>query len=288
MPKPNTHLQTEAATLGRGAEAMLRRILRFLVGRISLVRLHELIEQLYVEELEDKLRAEDPNHAVTLSLLALNTGLDTRHIHRIRNNPSYRRSLVEEAGFLRDLTPAASFLHIWATDRRFLDMASRKPKALPFNKRGSGADLVARTLQLPRGITLTSVIAQLEVSGMIDVDRDLGLITMRTDRFLPEPDRDQLGAMEVGFAAICRLIDTVLSNLDTDRSGTDRLYQRVYWINRMAPDLLPQLREALKAVLDQAEQESCRTLARFDPGYDLPDQVSAGFGVYLFEDDRRR
>ena len=44
------------AIIGRGVESVLRRLIRFLVGTISLTKLHELIDHIYVEEMEEKLR----------------------------------------------------------------------------------------------------------------------------------------------------------------------------------------------------------------------------------------
>jgi hypothetical protein len=284
MSEPLAQLHSNAATLGRGAEALLRRFLRFFVGRISLVRLQELINQLYVEELEDRLTADDLDRSVTLSMLALNTGLDTRQIIRIRSHPSYRGSLAEEAEFLRDLTPAASFLHIWTTDKRFIDKSTGLPKPLPFTKKGRGADLVVKELRLPRGITITSVIAQLESSGLVSVDRDQDVIRMTSYRFLPDPDKDAYGALEVGIAAICKLTETVLANLENDGEQKERLFQRVYWTNRLDPAQRAKLRNKLRSILEKAEKKSCETLIEFEPGFDLPDQVSAGFGLYLFED----
>lgn len=287
MPQPLKLDYTAAAAAGRGLEAVIRRMLRFAVGKISLVRLHELINQLYLEELEDALAEKTPDQPPTLSMLALNSGLDTRQIHRIRNSPTWRRSLVEETAFLRELTPAASFLHLWSSDRRFLDLATGLPKTLPYTRKGRGADLLVKQLGLPRGTTLISIIAQLEDSGMVAVDREAATISLLTERFLPAPDMDQLGAMEVGFAAICRLIDTVLHNIDPDRSRDERIYQRVYWINRLSPGRLPALRASIQALLDHAEQQGYKTLSEFDPGHDLPDQVSAGFGLYFFQDPEK-
>ena len=68
------HLQ-DAAILTRAVENVFRNLIRFLVGRMSLVKLQEMIRFIYVEEAESKLNRERPKHNVTLTRLAILTGI---------------------------------------------------------------------------------------------------------------------------------------------------------------------------------------------------------------------
>ena len=74
----------EADLLARAVENVFRKLIRFLVGRITLVKLQEMIRYIYVEETEKMLRRERPGKNVPLTRLALNTGLDTRTLTRVR------------------------------------------------------------------------------------------------------------------------------------------------------------------------------------------------------------
>lgn len=275
---------SEVAIIGRGVESVLRRLIRFLVGKISLAKLHELINVIYVEEVDELLRRERPDRQVTLSTMALNTGLDTRVINRIRSSSGYKRGLTNEADFYRDLTPAASFLHHWSTDARFTDPDTGLPKPLTITGETGSLEELATLLKLPRGVTIKSVAEQLERSELVHLDWDAGVVEMRMDRYLPSPDRDREGALEVGFVAVGRLLDTVFSNLAADPTRDQRLYQRVFWINRLPRQQRDAFRERFTAWLESAEQEGCRLLDELDQPFDTPGRISVGFGLYLFED----
>ena len=84
MPADHKQRYQEAAMLTRAVENVFRKLIRFLVGRISLVRLQEMIRYIYVEEAEKNLRAENPGKNVPMTRLALVTGLDTRTLVQIR------------------------------------------------------------------------------------------------------------------------------------------------------------------------------------------------------------
>lgn len=281
----NDPLQSsEVAIIGRGVESVLRRLIRFLAGTISLAKLHELIDFIYVEEMDEKLRRDHPRRQVTLSKLALNTGLDTRVIKAIQNSSGYKRGLLNEAEFFRDFTPAASFLHLWSTDARFTHPKTGLPLPLTVTGASGSIEQLARLLKLPRGVTIKSVVDQLESSELIHHDREAGVVEMRVDRYLPSPSKDREGALEIGFVAVSRLIDTVLGNLDPQLPDEERLYQRVYWINRLPRQQREAFRERMVALLDEVEKEGFRRLKGMDQPFDTPSQISAGFGLYLFED----
>lgn len=275
---------SEVAIIGRGVESVLRRLIRFLAGIISLAKLHELIDFIYVEEMDEKLRREHPTRSVTLSTLALNTGLDTRVINRIQKSSGYKRGLLNEAEFFRDFTPAASFLHRWSTDEGFVDPDTGLPRPLTVKGETGSLEALATLLRLPRGVTIKSVVEQLERSGLIRYDRDRDVIEMRVDRYLPSPSKDREGALEIGFLAVSRLMDTVLGNLAPELPDSERLYQRVYWINRLPPSQRRAFRRRMVQLLDEVEQAGYRQLEELDQHFDTPGQISAGFGLYLFED----
>lgn len=284
MPQRESLQSSEVAIIGRGAESVLRRLIRFLVGRISLAKLHELINSIYVEEMDDKLRRELGERKVTLATMAINTGLDTRVIKRIQERPGYKRGVVTDAEFFRDFTPAASFLHLWATDARFTDPETGMPMPLSITGETGSLEELASTIRLPRGVTIKSVAEQLERSELVHLDRKAGRVEMRVDRYLPSPGKDREGALEIGFLAVGRLMDTVLGNLDPDLPDEDRLYQRVYWINRLPRQQRDRFRERLGTLLDQVEKKGYDELERLDQSFDTPSQLSVGFGLYLFED----
>ncbi|MEM1410980.1 MAG: hypothetical protein AAGH19_01375, partial [Pseudomonadota bacterium] len=194
------------------------------------------------------------------------------------------RGIVSDADFFRDFTPAASFLHLWSTDERFTDPETGMPRPLAITGESGSLEELANLLQLPRGVTIKSVAEQLERSELVHLDKDNDRIEMRMDRYLPVPDKDREGALEIGFLAVARLMETVLGNLDPDLSDQERLYQRVYWINRLPRQQRVRFRERLVALLDDVERKGYAELERLDQPFDTPSQISVGFGLYLFED----
>lgn len=284
MSTPDGLQQSEIAIIGRGVESVLRRLIRFLVGTISLTKLHELIDHIYVEEMEEKLRRDEPGKAVTKSKMAINTGLDTRVIARIQSSPGYKKSLVNEAEFFRDFTPAVAFLHHWSTDARFVDPETGLPRRLAVSGPTGSLEELAASLKLPRGVTVTAVLRQLERSDLIEHDRESDTITMRTDRYLPSPGKDREGALEIGFVAVSRLMDTVLGNLDEAVPEDQRLYQRVYWITRLPRQQRRAFRKKMVELLDEVERQGYDQLKVMDQTFDTPSQLTVGFGLYLFED----
>ena len=79
----------ETAALTRAIENVFRKLIRMLIGRMSLRKPQEMIQVIFVEEVEEQLRHETPGKNATLTSLALIAGYDTRKIMRIKSNDSY-------------------------------------------------------------------------------------------------------------------------------------------------------------------------------------------------------
>ena len=103
----------EAAVLTRAIEGVFRKLIRILIGRISLKKLQEMIQIIFVEEAEEKLRQEVQGRNVPMSTLAVVTGFDTRTLAKIKSRKSYSKPLHEENRFLSGITPECSILDIW-------------------------------------------------------------------------------------------------------------------------------------------------------------------------------
>ena len=58
----------------------------------------------------------------------------------------------------------------------------------------------------------------------------------------------------------------------------------MYWINRLPRQQRRRFRKRLGSLLDEVEQAGYRELQSLDQPFDTPSQISAGFGLYLFED----
>ena len=107
MPTVSESRFKEADLLARAVENVLRKLIRVLVGRITLVKLQEMIRFIYVDETEKKLKSERPGKNVPLTRLALNTGLDTRTLTRVREK-LYGEEKPYGSQFLAELTPESA------------------------------------------------------------------------------------------------------------------------------------------------------------------------------------
>ena len=102
--------RTESTVLARGVESICRKLVKFLIGRISLVKLQEIIRFVYVEEVENKLILENPSKNIPLTQFALLSGLDTRTLTKVRNDRKYRQPIYHERNFIEEITPGTSIL----------------------------------------------------------------------------------------------------------------------------------------------------------------------------------
>src|SRR6056300_506602 len=103
----------DVSTLTRAVEGVFRKLIRMLIGKMSLKKLQEMIQIIFVEETEAKLKEESPGKNVALGDIALQTGVDTRTIKKIRkyiavNNPIYR-----DDGFLDGFMPLFKVFDLW-------------------------------------------------------------------------------------------------------------------------------------------------------------------------------
>lgn len=282
---PNSGYQ-EIATLTRSVENVLRKVIRFLVGRISLVKLQEMVRFIYVEEAEDQLRQENPNKNVPLTKLALVTGLDTRTLTRTRNHESYRKPFAQKSSFLREFTPAAAILDEWGSNARFVDPTSGKPLKLTLDQgENSFASLFSESIKA-RGVTQQSILDRLEDSGAIRHNESEGTVELLKQSYLPTHTADQLGAFEMGYAAAANLMETIVHNFEAEEH-TDKLYQRGVWTHRLPRSKRKELRGVLNGILESTEEKGREVLREFEQETGGPAQITAGISLFYFEDDVR-
>ena len=86
----NTDLP-DVAVLTFAVEGVFRKLIRLLLGKISLKKLQEMIQVISVEEAEAMLKRERPGKNVPLSTLAVVTGFDTRTLTRIKGEENYMK-----------------------------------------------------------------------------------------------------------------------------------------------------------------------------------------------------
>lgn len=270
----------EINALGAGIEGVLRRLIRPLLGSMSLERMEELLRLVFLEEAEKHLHKEYPGRSVPVSQMALLTGTDSRRINKLRGQLG---SGERDTHFTSKMTPTTHLLDVWSTDPVYVDELSGQPMALRVTGEAPSLEALMKTSKFIRGVTPRSVADRLVLSGNATEDEN-GRLHMVTEKFMPNVTGDVQGAIEVGFIAVEHLVDTVLANLENVDGEGMRLYQRAFWTNRLAPHRREEFRDRLTALMEEFEEAGNEVLRELEMNIESPSQVTGGYGLYYFED----
>lgn len=281
MSSLNDTRYQEADLLARAVENVFRKLIRFLVGRITLVKLQEMIRHIYVEETEKMLRKERPGKNVPLTRLALNTGLDTRTLTRVRKQldlgeQQYRRQ------FLAELTPESAVVEAWA------DRVARKEKGkdaavLEYGSDDAPFERLLRSTISTRGITTQSIIRRLVDTNSVEHDRENRRLRLLVDHFSPYLSDDEPNIINAAFSAISNLISTIEHNVDTE--SEDLLFQRQAWTFRLNPKDRAEFRRAMREMLEKYEQAAVKEIEPWERRRYGSGLITAGVGFYYFEEE---
>lgn len=275
----------EAAIFTRAVENVFRKLIRLLLGRMTLTRLQEMIRAVYIEEAELKLKRERPGKNVPLSRLALMTGLDTRTLNKYLDENQSDRSLYNEDRFLKAITPESSVLDFWATKSEYRNSVDGAPLKLPLRGPAPSFEALVGEISISRGVTMSSVLDRLEKSESIRVDPDSQLVEMLSSRFLPFSKRGLSEALEVGFVTVGYLVDTLVHNLEKKSEGDVAFFQRSNWTTRLSRAQLSVFRSKVRHYLSEAETGAIQVIEQFEDQESKHEQVTAGVSFFYFEEN---
>jgi hypothetical protein len=283
MPSTKNEQLQDVAILTRAVENVFRKLIRFLVGRISLVKLQEMIRFIYVEEAERKLNRERPDRNIPLTRLAILTGLDTRTLTKVRNSERYRKPLYLEKRFLKAMTPESCVLDVWSSNPKYLHSTGKPRKIAVANENNSFEQLVKEAVS-SRGITAQSIMERLIANKAVKFDEDTETIELLEKIQAPFKTGDEWGALEVGFQHTVNLLDTVFYNFQAVRDGTKPFYQRGCWTHRLNQKNRVKFRNALREVLEESDERARNQIIPFEERVSTDDQITAGISIFYFEE----
>jgi len=279
----NEHLH-DAAILTRAVENLFRKLIRFLLGRISLVKLQEMIRYIFIEEAENKLKKESPRKNISLTKLALLSGIDTRTLTKVRNSEGYRQPLYRESKFLREFTPGAAILDYWSSKRPFVDPQSGEPKILKISGEDNSFEALFSGCIRGRGVTARSLLQRLAESGAVKIDHEQGTVKLLKRTYLPSSSSDQQGSIQMGFSAIGNMLDTVIHNVESLDTGADRLYQQGAWTYRLSPCNQEQIRNSLRQLLAETDKKARKIFTKYEDKNAASEQITSGVSLFYFEE----
>ena len=172
MSSPEQNPLQEVAVLTRSIEFVVRNFVKILVGKISLVRLQQLVQAIFVEESENYLQKERPGKEVSLTSLAVLTGADTRKLTQVRNSENYRKPLHEAPRFLEEVTPEAGVIELWTSNPRFADLDTGVPKIIPLWGEEGSFEILVREAVRTRGVTVQSIAERMRRNNLVELHGD--------------------------------------------------------------------------------------------------------------------
>jgi hypothetical protein len=274
----------DVAILTRAVEIVFRKLIRMLIGKISLKKLQEMIQVIFVEEAEVKLKLEKPGKNVPLSTLAVVTGFDTRTLTKIKGKESYLRPFYEEKRFLSEITPECSVLDVWESSAKYRDSKSGKPKILAIKGKKTSFESLISDSNSTRGVTVTSFLQRLEASKSVVVDKANNRVRMIDKRYTPFESEDQTENAKIGMAAVGNLVDTITHNLNAPSQNGESFYQQGCWTNRLDKNECKKLRGIVKKFLLKTDKRARKLMKPFEQDVVSNDQVTAGISMFYFEE----
>ena len=276
----------EALVFARAVENVFRKLIRLLIGRMSLTKLQEMIRIIFVEEAEAKLTLENSEARVSLSRLGALTNLDTRTLKKIRNEITERKESANHEGLIGGFNPLLRVFDLWMNDGRFFDFKNSSPRKLRIDideGTGSFGDLVKASIPA-RGVTVKSVLQRLKNSGLV-IENPLTKsveIVKRDGIFISKVELDML---QIGLDAATKLLSTVFHNIQNRKGSETQFFQRSFWNYQIDSDKLRELRGIMHAFLSEAEN-SGRELLTFHANEEIKSkQHVVGLGLFYFESE---
>jgi len=280
-PSHSHHLR-EVTVITRAVENVFRKLIRMLIGRMSLKKLMNLVQVIFVEETEARLKKEMPGKNVALADLALLTGLDTRTIKKTREQIDLELYAQDECVPVNEFMPMFKVFDLWMNDERFFDTRRHKPRELKIDGEGATFSELVKTALQSRGLTAQLVLKRLKEIDVISVNPAANTVRLsREDNVFIS--HDELDSLEVGFEAIGKLADTVNHNILNLGNDDEKFFQRGCWNYQFSPEKIVQVRKAVRRFLMETDQQSRSLLTSMaEPGI-REGQMTAGISMFYFE-----
>jgi len=274
----------DVAILTRAVEKVFRKLIRMLIGKMSLKKLQEMIQIIFVEEAEEKLKLEAPGKSVALGDIALQTGVDTRTIKKIRTYIAISNPIYQDGTFLDGFMPLFKVFDLWMNDERYYDAGTGKPRKLRIEGEGATFSELVKTAIQSRGLTTQAVLKRLKEIDVVDVDTNLGTVVLRQEDnvFISKNDLDLL---DVGFTAIGNLASTISHNIQNNLDEGAKYFQRGSWNYQFDPGKMDEVRKVIHKYLRETDTKSRDLITSLAETQSRKGQFTAGISMFYFEED---
>ena len=274
----------DVGILTRAVENVFRKLIRMLIGKMSLKKLQEMIQIIFVEETEAKLKQEAPGKNVALGDIALQTGVDTRTIKKIRTYIAVSNPIHQDDIFLDGFMPLFKVFDLWMNDPAFFDVDSGKPRKLKIDGEGATfSELVKMAIQ-SRGLTTQAVLKRLKEIDVVEEDAVTGTVVLKQEDnvFI---SKDDLDLLDVGFTAIGNLANTISHNIKNNLNEDAKYFQRGSWDYKFDPEKMDEIRGVIHSYLRKEDIRSRDLIASLAETETRAGQLTAGISMFYFEEE---
>lgn len=284
MIAPGKAVLRDASVLTRAVENVFRKIIRMLIGKMSLKKLQEMIQIIFIEETEAKLKRETPGKNVALGDIALQTGVDTRTIKKVRKYIALSKPIHQDDAFLDGFMPLFKVFDLWMNDDRFFDKETGKPKRLQVEGDGNSFSGLVKLAIQSRGLTARAVLKRLKEIDLVDVDARDGSVSLKQEDnvFI---SKDGLDLLEVGLTAVGNLVSTVDHNICNHSNEDARYFQRGSWSYKFNPENIDHIRNTIHRYLRKMDTQSRELIFSLADNEGQQGQLTAGISMFYFEEN---
>ncbi|MDZ4728589.1 MAG: DUF6502 family protein [Xanthomonadales bacterium] len=272
MPN-NDRLPDDSKSIAHFLSRVFRKVVRLVIGTVSLPALVDILKAIYVEEAEKKLIREGSKP--TKSALALMTGLDTRVVSQVLEQNL--DSTIQN----QNVNPEHALIDMWSSDSFFQDPETGLAAQLPLGGKGrTFQGLVLRSIG--RNITVKTVIDRFIASKNIRIIYgDVEKVELLSQFYSPISD-DRAKQTEVGLVEASRVLAAVIHNMRANEEL--RVPQQGRWTYRLSPDQLNEFRNQARILLEKQIKEGEALLEKFEEPKKQSGQITVGFGWYQWSD----
>ena len=283
MTTPNDPALRDVAILTRAVEKVFRNLIRMLIGKMSLKKLQEMIQIVFVDETEARLKLEAPGKNVALGDIALQTGVDTRTIKKIRAYIALSNPIHQDEMFLEGFMPLFKVFDLWMNDELFYDADAGKPRKLHIEGEGATFSELVKTAIQSRGLTTQAVLKRLKEIDVVDVDNLSGTVVLKQkdNVFI---SKDDLGLLDVGFTAIGNLASTINHNIQNNLDEDAKYFQRGSWNYQFEPEKMDEVRKKIHKYLRETDTKSRDLITFLAEAQSRKGQFTAGISMFYFEE----
>jgi hypothetical protein len=284
MNSPGQQTLSEVSTLTRAVENVFRKLIRILIGRMSLKKLQEMIQMIFVEEAESMLKKEAPGKNVPLSKLGLVTDLDTRTLTKIRETTHSNTPMHLDDNFLKGFTPGFKVLDLWINEDKYQNGKTKRPLALELKGEGVCFDRLVEEAVSARGITARSMLKRLIENDFVKINERTGKVELIREEYI-FLSNDELDMVDIGFSAIASLATTVEHNIANASNKDSRFYQRGCWTYRLDHVNQEDFRLAMLEFLHEVDKKAKNAIEPFEDKVEKRSQLTAGISMFYFEEE---